>query len=250
MPTGRKSQKSKMNKSGNKKKDEILASVIRSFPIYEVQQICLDSHRYPRRRYRLQRIGFFQTKESAEEALHAYIKHEKECCETWGGNYYTDCFGYFINEVSVYNRYSEVIEDERPNRCYSYTADGELNDCAALDELGWYRGRKVKDIRFKEGDIVEIIGFNCLELAIVSAPPPSEDVYKQMAKRAKERHSKQSFFMDESDDCYLVYTLGEGDTHEHILCFNVFRPTRPVPAKIAAQLKAKLEEMKKTYGKF
>jgi hypothetical protein len=176
--------------------------------------------------------------------LHEYIKHEKKCCETWGGNYYADCLGYFIDEVLVYNRFYEIIDDKRPNKCYSYTADGELNDCAALDEFGWYRGRKVKDIRFKEGGIVEILGFDYSELAIVSAPPPSKEVYKQLAKRAKELHPKQSFFMDESDDCYLVYTLGEGDTHEHVLCYNVFRPTRPVPAKIAAKLKAKLEEMK------
>ena len=239
-----------MNKSCNKKKEEILASIIRSFPIYEVQQICIDSHRYPRRRNRLHRVGLFQTKEGAEEAMHVYIKHEKECCETWGGNYYADCLGYYIDEVPVYNHYSEIIEDKRPNRCYSYTADGELNDCAVLDELGWYRGRRVKNIRFKEGDIVEIIGFDYSELAIVSALPPSKEVYKQLAKRAKELHPKQSFFMDESDDCYLVYTLGEGDTHEHVLCYNVFRPTRPVPAKIAAKLKQKLEEMKKTYGEY
>ena len=85
------------------------------------------------------------------------------------------------------------------------------------------------------------LGYDYSELAIVSAPPPSKEVYKQLAKRAKEQHPK---LMDESDDCYLVYTLGEGDTHGHVLCYNVFRPTRPVPAKIAAKLKAKLEEMK------
>ena len=230
-----------MNKSSNKKKEEILVPIIKSFPIYEVQQICIDSHRYPRRRNRLQRVGLFQTKEGAKGAMDEYIKREKMCCETWGGNYYADCLGYFIDEVPVFNRFYKIIDDKRPNKCYSYTADGELNDCAALDEFGWYRGRKVKDIRFKEGDIVEILGFDYSELAIVSAPPPSKEVYKQLAKRAKEQHPK---LMDESDDCYLVYTLGEGDTHEHVLCYNVFRPTRPVPAKIAAQLKAKLEEMK------
>lgn len=101
-----------MKETNNKRKEEILASAVRSFPIYEVQQICFESRRYPRRRIRLQRVGLFQTKESAEDAI----------------------------------------------------------------------------------------------------------------------------------------TLGEGDTHEHVLCFNVFCPTRPVPAKIATQLKEKLEEMKKTYG--
>ena len=237
-----------MKETNNKRKEEILASAVRSFPIYEVQQICFESRRYPRKRVRLQRVGLFQTKESAEEAMHAYIKHEKKCCETWGGNYYADCLGYFIDVVLVYNRFYEIIDDKRPNKCYSYTADGELNDCAALDEFGWYRGRKVKDVRFKEGDIVEIMGFDYSVLAIVSAPPPSEEVYQRLKKRAQELYPNIPFSMDESDDCYFVYTLGEGDTHEHVLCFNVFCPTRPVPAKIATQLKEKLEEMKKTYG--
>lgn len=234
-----------MIRSDNKKKEEMLASLVKSFPVYEVQQICLESHRYPKRRIRLQRVGLFQTKEGAEEALYAYIRHEKECCKQWDEDYYADCLGYYLDEVLVHNKYSKFYEDERSGRCYSYTADGELNDCAVLDELGWYKGRKTKDIRFKEGDIVEIIGFDCSELAIVSAPPPSEDVYKRLKKRAKEEYPNISYFMDESDDCYLVYTLGEGDTHEHVLCFNVFRPTRTVPTKIATRLKEKLKEMKK-----
>ena len=237
-----------MKETNNKRKEEILASAVRSFPIYEVQQICFESRRYPRRRIRLQRVGLFQTKESAEDAMHAYIKHEKECCETWDEDYYADSLGYYIDEVLVHNKYSEFYENERSQRCYSYTADGELNDCAVLDEFGWFRGRKLKDVRFKEGDIVEIMGFDYSELAIVSAPPPTEEVYQRLKKRAQELYPNIPFSMDESDDCYFVYTLGDGDTHEHVLCFNVFRPTRPVPAKIATQLKEKLEEMKKTYG--
>jgi hypothetical protein len=47
--------------------------------------------------------------------------------------------GYYIDEVLVHNKYSEFYENERSQRCYSYTADGELNDCAVLDEFGWFR---------------------------------------------------------------------------------------------------------------
>ena len=51
-----------------------------------------------------------------------------------------------------------------------------------------------------------------------------------------------SHFFDESDDCYLVYTLGEVGSHFHPVCYNVFRPTHPVPEKVVAQLRANLEE--------
>lgn len=231
-------------------KAELDKVIVRSFPIYELLQIRIEGHRYPRRRICQQRLGFFDTKEHAEEAMLSTVEFQKRVCQERGQNYYDDCFGFFLLEQFVHNKESSFYRNERPQKCFSYTADGELNDCAALDEFGWYRGRKVKDIRFKEGDNVEILGYDYSELAIVSAPPPSKEVYKQLAKRAKEQHPKLSFFMDESDDCYLVYTLGEGDTHEHVLCYNVFRPTRPVPAKIAAKLKQKLEEMKKTYGEY
>lgn len=233
-----------MNSSDNKRKEEILASAIRSFPIYEVQQICFESHRYPRRRIRLRRVGLFQTKEGAKEAMLAYIKQEKDHYDKWGGDYYTDCLGYYINEVLVHNRYSDFYEGERPQRRYSYTADGKLNDCTALDEFGRYKGRKTKDIRFKKGDIVEFISFDHSELGIVSAPPPSKEVYKRLEKRAKELYPNNPFFMDESDDCFLIYTLGEGDTHQHIVCYKVFHPSKPVPNQIARKLQEKLEEIK------
>ena len=234
-----------MNKSSNKKKEEILASIIRSFPIYEVQQICIDSHRYPRRRNRLQRVGLFQTKEGAKGAMHEYIKHEKKCCETWGGNYYADCLGYFIDEVPVFNRFYEIIDDKRPNKCYSYTADGELNDCAALDEFGWYRGRKKETIRFKVGDIVEVVGGDYADLGIVGALPLTTDKYSRLEEDPEECEHP-SHFLDESDDWYLVYTLGEVGSHTHPVCYSVFPPTHPVPEKIAAQLKAHLEEVEKS----
>ena len=233
-----------MKETNNKRKEEILASAVRSFPIYEVQQICIDSHRYPRRRNRLQRVGLFQTKEGAKGAMQEYIKHEKKCCETWGGNYYADCLGYFIDEVLVYNRFYEIIDDKRPNKCYSYTADGELNDCAALDEFGWYRGRKIEDIRFKVGDIVEVVDENYADLGIVGALPLTTDKYSRLEEDLEECEHP-SYFLDESDDCYLVYTLGEAGSHFHPVCYKAFLPTHPVPEKYVPQLRANLEEMKK-----
>jgi hypothetical protein len=65
-----------------------------------------------------------------------------------------------------------------------------------------------------------------------------------LEKRAKELYPNHPFFMDESDDCFLIYTLGEGDTHQHIVCYKVFHPSKPIPNQIARKLQEKLEEMK------
>ena len=219
-------------------KAELDKVIVRSFPIYELLQIRIEGHRYPRRRISQQRLGFFDTKEHAEEAMLSTIEFQKR------NNYYDDRFGFFLLEQFVHNRESSFYWNERPQKCFSFNADGELNDFVALDEMGWYCGRKKEDIRFKVGDIVEAIDGNYSDLGIVGALPLTTDTYHQMEEDPEECEHP-SHFLDESNDCYLVYTLGEVGSHFHPVCYTVFPPTHPVPKKIAAQLKAHLEEMKK-----
>ena len=68
--------------------------IVRSFPIYELLQIRIEGHRYPRRRIRQQRLGFFDTKEHAEEAMLSTVEFQKKVCKKRGENYYNDCFGF------------------------------------------------------------------------------------------------------------------------------------------------------------
>ena len=229
-----------MKEQSPKTKEQVLASVVRSFSIYEVQQIRIGSHRYPRRRISLQHVGFFDSKQHAEEAMHTYIDLLKDQAKQRGKeqDYYADCFGFFIMERLVHNKFSTFYEKDLPCQCCSYTADGELNDCVALDEFGWYRGRKNEDIRFKVGDIVEVVDEDFADLAIVGGLPLTTERYRQI----KVNGECPSHFLDESDDCYLVYPLwGEEGTHYHPANYKVFRPTKPVTEKMAAELKERLE---------
>ena len=225
------------------KKAELEKVIVRSFPIYELLQIRIEGHRYPRRRICQQRLGFFDTKEHAEDAMLSTIEFQKRVCQERRKNYYEDCFGFFLLEQFVHNRESSFYRNERPQKCFSFNADGELNDFVALDEMGLYRGRKKEDIRFKVGDIVETIDGNYSDLGIVGAQPLTTDTYHQMEEDPEECEHP-THFLDESDDCYLVYTLGEVGSHFHPVCYKVFLPTHPVPEKIAARLRGNLEEMK------
>ena len=219
--------------------------LIKSFPIYELLQIRIEGHRYPRRRISKQRLGFFDTKEHAEEAMLSSIEFQKRVCQEREKNYYDDSLGFFLFEQLVHNRESSYYWSERPQKCFSFTADGELNDFVALDEFGWYRGRKKETIRFNVGDIVEVIDGNYSNLVIVGAQPLTTDIYHRLEEDPEEcEHPSQ--YLDESDDCYLVYALGKVGYHFHPVCYNVFRPTHPIPEKIAAQLRANLEEIKRT----
>ena len=59
-------------------KAELEKVIVRSFPIYELLQIRIEGHRYPRRRICQQRLGFFDTKEHAEEAMLSTIEFQKK----------------------------------------------------------------------------------------------------------------------------------------------------------------------------
>ena len=227
------------------KKTELEKIIIKSFPIYELLQIRIEGHRYPRRRICQQRLGFFDTKEHAEEAMLSTVIFQKRVCQERGQNYYDDCFGFFLLEQFVHNRESSFYRNERPKKCFSFNADGELNDFVALDEMGLYRGRKIEDVRFKVGDIVEVVEGDYADLVIVGALPLTTDRYSRLEEDPDECEHP-SHFLDESDDCYLVYTLGETGSHIHPVCYKMFLPTHPVPEKIAARLKAHLEGTKRT----
>ena len=188
-------------------KAELDKVIVRSFPIYELLQIRIKGHRYPRRRISHQRLCFFDTKEHAEEAMLSTIEFQKRVCLKRGKNYYDDCFGFFLLEQFVHNRESSFYRNERPQKCFSFNADGDLGDFVALDEMGWYRGRKIEDIRFKVGDIVEVVDGNYANLGIVGALPLTTDRYSRLEDDAEECEHP-SHFLDENDDCYLVYTLG------------------------------------------
>ncbi len=206
----------------NGTKDERLSHIISSFSVFELRQIRIESHSYPRRRISLKRVGFYDTKEHGEEAMLEYIALERRNYSKWEErDYHDDCLGYFLDEVMVLDSFSSFY-DERPCKCYSFTADGALNDCVALDEFGRYRGRKTEDIRFKVGDIVEVVDGDIAELAIVGGLPMTQEYYRRL-EEDEEECEHPSHFLDESDDCYLVYPVGgEEGAHYHPLCYKVF----------------------------
>lgn len=198
--------------------------------VYELQQIRIMGHRYPRRKIRINKIGIYDTRKHAEQALQDYVQQEKRNYSCWdkAQTYYADCLGYYIVEYRVCASLEQYSKDVPVWR--SYTADGELNDCSKTNHSGVFCGRRQEDIRFHVGDVVEIVSNDYVELAIVGALPPTNEWYQERVADCRETYTGRRFRLDFSDDCYLVYPFqAERGYHEHVVCYNVFRPTKPVP---------------------
>lgn len=198
--------------------------------VYELQQIRIMGHRYPRRKIRINKIGIYDTRMHAEQALQDYVQQEKRNYSCWdkAQTYYADCLGYYIVEYRVCASLEQYSKDVPVWR--SCTADGELNDCSKTNHSGVFCGRRQEDIRFHVGDMVEIVSNDYVELAIVGALPPTNEWYQERVADCRETYTGRRFQLDFSDDCYLVYPFqAERGYHEHVVCYNVFRPTKPVP---------------------
>ena len=198
--------------------------------VYELQQIRIMGHRYPRRKIRINKIGIYDTRKHAEQALQDYVQQEKRNYSCWdkAQTYYADCLGYYIVEYRVCASLEQYSKDVPVWR--SYTADGQLNDRSKTNHSGVFCGRRQEDIRFHVGDMVEIVSNDYVELAIVGALPPTNEWYQERVADCRETYTGRWFRLDFSDDCYLVYPFqAERGYHEHVVCYNVFRPTKPVP---------------------
>ena len=247
--------------------------------VFELIRIYTNSKtRYPLRKSQINTMGLFSTLAKAETQMiqdaEGYYESEQERLRDIAEKEeYRNDEKRFGHDVVLAYRITEYELDTEVWKCSStqsvrtYTADGKPNDESLLDYQceRHFKGRTPEQIRFRPGDIVEVIDEWGAELCVVGHAQPTTEDYASYRKRCWEDCMKDCqkscrdksvevkeenciFHWDYSDDCYLVYSLGEGDTHFHPESPKVFRPTKPVPKALREKLKAKYEEMLRLYG--
>jgi len=205
--------------------------------IFVLQVVSAKGWRYPCRQGQSSLLGYYSTLAKAQVALQAYVgtlANNEPCRDE-------SILGYQLFERSV----------DRDRGCCSYvisvrsyTPDGTLLDesLTSNEDGVEFTGREPGDIRFHQGDIVEVLHRGYAELAIVQGTPPVKAHWAAM------KQEYADWFMDDTDDCYLVFSLSEGATHRHSQCYDVFPPSKPVSKVLEARLRDKLTEMQTHFG--
>lgn len=128
-----------------------------------------------------------------------------------------------------------------------------------LGDTGFY-GRDLKTIPFKEGDFVEIAGYDFVQLGIIWKMPPSIKYMTLIWERQKERCKEDRFWLsvhpDDTDDSYsVVYydvqkdgEIGYGHTHPAVV--DVLPTSLPVPKKMAAELRRRVKMQEEEYKRY
>lgn len=175
--------------------------------IFQLEEVCINGKRYPIRKTTRWTLGYHSTLEKAKQNMASSVEIEKESKPV------CDTLCYIITEWEIdCDCGLDIISIQ------TYLKDGSFYERNYVDRDKVYRGRPKDKIRFKHGDIVEVLDNGYLRLAIVDGEPSSVERMNYLRERAiKNGHFKKGddLFMDISDDQYMVYDL-TGGGHSHI----------------------------------
>ena len=194
---------------------------------------------YPEFEIRQRMQGIFSDKAHAEEGIKECVKSALE------DNVEIYCFK--VYEVPLdQNTYLGTDNFYRSVREYLYDDKGHEIDsttCSSLDEdifteYGSFLGKPKEHMRFKKGDIVEVIEQDKVRLAVVTHDPADTNWCYDLYKRLKKKDDLP-YFLDESDYQVAVIDGPSYGTHSHEQLVDLMKPRYPIP-----------EEMRREYESF
>ena len=200
--------------------------------VFQLEEVCINGKRYPIRKTTRWTLGYHSTLEKAKQDMASSVDIEEESkpiCDTlcyiiteWEID--SDC-GLDIISIQTYLKDSSFYERNYVDR----------------DKVFFFFSKD--KIRFKHGDIVEVLDNGYLRLAIVGGEPSSVERVNYLRERAiKNGHLKEGedLFMDISDDQYMVYDL-TGGGHSHIESQFVFPHFKHVSKHLRERLWTAME---------
>jgi hypothetical protein len=193
---------------------------------------------YPSFEADISRVGFFSSLAAAEEGMQKQIASRKE--HGWD-----ELFGFWVYEFEVDKCNYEMSKSKR-----NYLPDGSLLDeCLTseipidIDILEEFNGRPTEKLRYRPGDLVEVLHGDTVTLEIVGATPCTPEKVSETKNRMIKEYGSAIGF-DASDDCY--YTMppmpasGDADYHSHPSPVMMFPVRFPVSDELKGQLEVKL----------
>lgn len=171
-------------------------------------------------------VGYYSTYEKVEAVI-------KDLCEVDSSYKMFITDEYVIdNSLSVNNN---GFDDWECTRQYKLI-DGSV--VMVHEVTKEYKGHIASKYDYKQGDIIKWIdGPNNVYTGIVCMPPISIEEVKA-----------RNMVVDSFDDCYHVYCLGEGDTHEHVPTVSIVGYADVSPEEYI-EYKNKLKERNEVNGK-
>lgn len=197
----------------------------------------IDKIQYPEFHIERDIMGLFESREMAEGGITSCISNADEESR--------NIYGFKIYELPL-----DRITNLRNFSClksireYLYDSNGKELDhsiCSSLEEdvfeeYGSYLGKPESELRFKKGDMEEIIGSETVSLGIVSMDPVGIRWYYDLYQRLR-KDGIWSYSSDYSDDQVPVVDGPDYGNHSHVLFCNMMKPRFPVSEELRNNFK-------------
>ncbi|MCL2028145.1 MAG: hypothetical protein FWG79_06625 [Bacteroidales bacterium] len=210
--------------------------------IFELEKIQYDSWKkpkYPEFAVERYTVGHFSSLAKAEKEMSKCVEEAKKNADK---EYPDLTFGFMINEL-VLDKTTYWLAKKRR----SYLADGSFWDETLVSEivgdgkdgrLEEFLGRPADKIRFKKGDLVEVLFGDHVFLKVVGHLPRTPKDVQQLHeynRKLEKNPDDYRFKLDYTDDGY--YALNLNSSHGHPDAINMF----PVRLKVSKKLREKFD---------
>lgn len=135
-------------------------------------------------------------------------------------------YGFRIDQIPVGN------ESHYTGASWLYDGEGNLIDFTITTMTGAdayqtsFFGRPDSRMRFKKGDIVEVVDGNAVKLAVVAADGPSVEWFWGLYQRCSA--DGFGYHADASDDCYYLIDGPGFSHHSHVNSLAMMKPRFPI----------------------
>jgi hypothetical protein len=180
---------------------------------------------YPSYPVRTMKVGSALALEGAERIVRETVRLDKE--DELGPGLHS----LRITEIPV----GEYAPDWHSFSEYLYDRGGLLLDSRTTPYNGVFPGRSADQLRFKQGDLCEVLDGDRVYLGFVVEVPPSEE------DAARINHDW--IHLDATDDSYVVLPDPHYINHDHVDSLRIFKPMH----RIAAQT---LKRLQKAYAEY
>ena len=198
----------------------------KTISVFDVWVTCDTTYRrphYPSYRVRTWKAGSAFNLESAERIVREFIRQNDEEERT------IRCLEH-VHSIRVVEMPVGVYAPKWMSRSeYVYDTKGCLIDKRTIPYEGaTFTGRSQDQVRFRKGELCEVLDGDRVYLGFVVEVPPSEE--------DAARVNTGPFHMDATDDSYIVLTDSRNVSHDHVNSLNIFRPMHKVSSRTRERL--------------
>jgi len=192
------------------------------FELTQISYLDYEKPRYPKFNVHRLKVGYYSSLANAEQAMTELASKDRK-----------SIFGFLVNEYPL-----DICAWGFAKSRRNYLSDGSLWDESLVSEIETdgkfesFYGRPPEKMRFKIGDLVEVLYGDSVHLEIIGDLPCTPEKCNKMYQRSEVKELG-TILLDHSDDSY--YTLDQKGEHGHPRAATLF----PARLKISSQISSK-----------